>query len=214
MSKKTLIGIGLLIAIIMLFLVGCEHIDRLPEDERPDMWNVDDHVWEEMETGEIEDKILYRHDLCDRYPPCSENCLKHGSYFELIFTNGNRYSIGQVRRYGIIEKGRYGTLYKYDVGSPDDESWFQFVLKNNSEKTAPPIAYSQKIEEKTKNSWENAKNVLPKPHITVIVKLKGDIITTAHVNQKKDWKLESNKEKTLGGPSLYSVIEWRELILE
>lgn len=224
MSKKTLISIGLILAALVLFLTGCEEgISRLPEDGEPTNWDIKtDLRWKEVATGTIKEKILKRYGYCDRSPKCKKDCLKHGTYFNILFENGETYSVGQVKRYRIVVAGQYGTLYKYDIGSPDSDSWFQWVLKRfpqekksiSEVKISQPTIYSEKITEKPKKSWKNAKIVLPKAHEPVIVKFKSGIITIAYVNQKEDWKLTSNREKTSGGSSIYNVAEWQEFNLE
>ena len=122
-------------------------------------------------------------------------------------------------RIGAVIEGSSGTLYKYDVGESDENSWFQWIESGSSQEKKPIpgvetpslIDYSDK---KTKKSWKDARIVLPSAHEPVIVKFKSGVVTIAYVDQKENWKLTSNRDKTSGGSSIYNVAEWQKLDLE
>ena len=219
MNKKTLIGIRFILTVLVLFLTGCVEIESLPGN-----WDVEDasSAWTIVKTGTLDVKKYHRNGTCDKSPVCDQYSSCHGSYVQFTFDDSSTYLVGRIRRFGAVIEGSSGTLYKYDTGNSDENSWFQWVESKfpqkerlvSKVKIAQPTIYSKKITEKTKKSWKNAKIVLPKSHEPVIIKFKSGIITIAYVDQKENWKLTSNKDKTSGGSSIYNVAEWQELDLE
>ena len=219
MSKKMLIGIGLILAALILLLTGCIEIETPPEN-----WDVEDatSAWTKVKTGTIDVKIYHRSKTCDAAPVCDQYSSCHGSYVQFTFNDGSTYLIGRIRRFGAVIEGSSGSLHKYDTGDSDEDSWFQWVENGSSQKaksvsevkTSQPTVSSKRTTEKIKKSWKNAKIVLPNAHKPVIVKFKNGIITIAYVDQKENWKLTSNRKKTSGGSSIYDVDEWQELDLE
>jgi hypothetical protein len=65
-----------------------------------------------------------------------------------------------------------------------------------------------------KYDWKPTFRSLPKDHVIVLVRTEDGIVTTAHVNKKKEWKLETNRDKLSGGISLTNVKEWKEIDID
>ena len=120
---KKLPNIVLFLAVCMITLLyGCGNSDIPVEsqvtqtDDKPSTWMVGGNPrWKEVITGEIDAKVIRRSQKCNSWPSCRLTCLAHESYGDITFKNGKTYSIGQIRDYELIDKGQYGTLYKYNV---------------------------------------------------------------------------------------------------
>ncbi len=213
---------------MIIILSGCSASDSPSEkkdDIKPSNWDpVNDLRWKRITTGEIIQKEYQRDKLCDRFPKCSNYCLAHGSYFNIIFTHGEIFSVGNIERPDLICKGQYGSLYKYNIGSPDNRSWFQWILEkrpSQNDKFVKNIISVKKptiIIKKDKpviNEWIKSEDTEDlKQNNIVLIKLDNDIITTGFITYDKKWKLSFNINRYQYGKTLDNVLMWKRINLE
>lgn len=218
MSKKMLIGIGFILAGIVLFLCGCEG----GNGSMPTNWDVTSasSAWMEVKTGTILKTKYERKPKCDSTPVCDQYRTCHGSTVTIVFVDGSTYLIGMTRRFGTWVEGSFGTLYKYDEGRSDDKSWFQWVEDDSMPKKVvkPKTAEQPKTEVNTitkaiTTEWHNVDYQKPEFNKIVLIEFKNGLFTVAHYNRQKEWKADVDKEKLSGGYPLSKVARWKSVDL-
>jgi hypothetical protein len=217
-SKIALITLMLASSVL---LSGCTSNPASPTDEKPSTWSLSDLRWQEVATGEIQEKIYRRAKYCEVWPCCSKDCLYHGSYFDIVFKHGKTFSVGQITRYSIVTKHQYGTLYKYNIGSNDSSSWFQWVLKERPKKyeqlqikIASTTEQPEIIKKDVETFWQRADRIEDlKANDFVLIKLDDGIVAIGFVTYDKKWKLSLNKDKYQHGETLTNVSKWKRINL-
>jgi hypothetical protein len=108
----------LLLVLSLFMLSGCEPTD----------WDVNTNSkWSVWAEGQILSITSYRPSFCNISPVCETECTKHGGTNRRLRFAEGQYAVNKTRDPGRIRLGQKGTLYKYDTGKPDCESWFQWV---------------------------------------------------------------------------------------
>lgn len=100
-------------------------------------------------------------------------------------------------------RGEYGTFYK----KGDKYKWEK--LTSGKPKTLSSVPSKKVVT--TTEGWTSM--VMPPPiEHTVLVRYKnGRTITTAYLNSKKQWKLETDRERISGGREIVTIKEWKEI---
>ena len=111
---------------------------------------------------------------------------------------------------GWPSRGDTGTFYTKKVDGDDKYKWVEAkkpvvkkpsVRKSASVKTIP-----------TSISWKSIVVGVPPADHTVLVRYKnGKTITTAYLNTKEQWKLETDRERVSGGREIATIKEWKEI---
>ena len=87
----------------------------------------------------------------------------------------------------------------------------KYRVSNKKDNKTPPIP-KQRVVKTTSLSWSSVITGLPPIDKTVLVKYKnGKTITTAYVNSRKQWKLETDRERVAGGRKITTIAQWREI---
>lgn len=110
---------------------------------------------------------------------------------------------------GTFYKSRDSKKYKWEKDKTVS------AKKTTSVKTITAKKYlPSKIVNRVSQSWSSTITSSPPVGKTVLVRYKnGTTITTAYVNVKKQWKLETDRERIAGGREITTIKEWR-IILE
>ncbi len=61
--------------------------------------------------------------------------------------------------------------------------------------------------------WKSQLNCKPSIYQLVLIKLDNGIITTGRLNNKDEWKIETDKNKILGGRTV-EVVSWKEINID
>ena len=108
------------------------------------------------------------------------------------------------------KRGQFGTFYK-------NEDKYKWVVKQNPKNKKQTNDKQQKEDLKQQiikiasPMWTSVVT-LPPVDKTVLVRYKnGKTITTAYVTYKKEWKLETDRDRVAGGRAITTVAEWREI---
>lgn len=106
-------------------------------------------------------------------------------------------------------RGDVGTWYTRRIDGDNKYKWEE--AKTTSTKKEPEkAAYVRTIPNST--GWESIVRGLPPRDKTVLVRYKnGTTITTAYVNNKKQWKLETDRDRITGGREIATIKEWRDI---
>ena len=59
--------------------------------------------------------------------------------------------------------------------------------------------------------WQSVLINMPLVNKTVLAKYKNRIIVAAYINDKGEWKLETNRKKVLGGKTIKPIKKWKEI---
>lgn len=113
-------------------------------------------------------------------------------------------------------RGDHGTFYQMKIGEDDKYRWVKTGDKKPVVKKLPikesvrkPIVVKTTP---TSISWQSIVIGLPPRDKTVLVRYKnGTTITTAYVNNKKQWKLETDRDRISGGREIATIKEWKEI---
>jgi len=87
-----------------------------------------------------------------------------------------------------------GGFWKEKFGWVQNKTSAKTIKKTSTSKTA---------------SWRKANRELPTKDTIVLVKYKDGLYTTAYLDDKKEWKLATDKDKLFGGNPITTIIEWR-----
>ena len=107
-------------------------------------------------------------------------------------------------------RGEIGTFYHREVGRDTEYKWEGSMPKNPVKKTST----EQKSigVDKSVRAWTSVMAGLPPVNKTVMVKYKNGVtITTAYINSKKQWKLETDRERVSGGREITTIAKWRDI---
>lgn len=105
-------------------------------------------------------------------------------------------------------RGEVGTFYSRHEGDDHKYKWIGSMPKSTEKKQTVNRASSIK----TRSSWSSVVAGLPPIDKTVLVKYKnGKTITTAYVNSKKQWKLETDRTRVAGGRQITTIAKWRDI---
>ena len=104
-----------------------------------------------------------------------------------------------------------GTLY---IKRVDDENAmngkYYYIYKWEVERLSTETSKSE-VTTKTEftSKWQSVVIGYPPINRTVFVRYKDGItITTAYLNNKKEWKLETDRDRVLGGKTINDIKEW------
>jgi hypothetical protein len=109
-------------------------------------------------------------------------------------------------------RGEIGTFYSTKGADGDaDYKWIGSMPKKSvTKKTPKKISSTPTI--KSISSWSSIIAGLPPVNKTVLVKYKnGTTITTAYINTKKQWKLETDRNRVAGGREITTIEKWRDI---
>ncbi len=113
-------------------------------------------------------------------------------------------------------RGDHGTFYQMRIGKDDKYRWVETGGKK-------PVVKKLPVKESVKKpvvvktiptsiSWQSVVVGIPPVNKTVLVRYKnGKTITTAYLNAKKEWKLETDRERISGGRKIETIKEWKEI---
>ncbi len=105
-------------------------------------------------------------------------------------------------------RGEKGTLFTRREG---DKSHYKWILDETSKKKK---AVKKKVVEKklvptSLLTWTYPHIKLPTPDRTVLVRYKnGKTITTAYINHREEWKLETSRDVYRGGKNIKTIDKW------
>jgi len=130
-----------------------------------------------------------------------------GLFFE--FDNGYWVWVWTKYREGEAPgRGDHGSFYRKVVRGEIRHKWVSIKKKVKVVKKITPI-----IKTTAKHSWISIKINTPLINKTVLVRYENrKTITTAYINNKKEWRLETDREKVLGGRAIKTVKEWKEIL--
>lgn len=189
-NRKIIIAIIFMVACIVIFIITDTVLGA------KDVWSV-------RAAGEIVD-----------VDPIACNG-KAGLFFEINGTQKNHWL--WLWRDDIVgrwpERESIGTFYTKKVDGEDKYKWVETRSKSAGKKkdTTKKISSVQTI--KTISlTWSSVVVGLPPIDKTVLVKYKnGKTITTAYVNSKKQWKLETDRNRVAGGREITTISKWRDI---
>lgn len=210
------------LTILAIVLVGCE-VKPAQEDVTKDT------NWGQKAEGKLTEFKKIRGKDCT-HKKVGNWCS--ADYYFLI-DDTKQFVAGKIARPELIKVGSVGKLYKYGNNHRDDDSWFRWVMDESPPvdievaltpaKEFSPDKETQEREREYKEFrehmeliaekpvWEQYNSVIkPSPDVPVFVKLDDGTITVAHLNERGEWKLETNRRKTLGGPSINDVDLWKK----
>jgi len=119
------------------------------------------------------------------------------------YWEGSFPAIGKLGTIYVVKEGEKTIRYKWVETEEKPES--KTKIKKSTEFKITPIL--------TTPSWEQTFRKLPPYNKTVLVRYKNEVtITTAYVNSKKEWKLETERETYKGGKTIDTIKEWREIL--
>ena len=107
-------------------------------------------------------------------------------------------------------RGNNGILYeRKDSNGKRQYKWTSLEEKRVSVKQKELVAPKIVSTPKPVLEWKSATTDSPPINKTVLVKYKNGItITTAYLNYKKEWKLETDRSSVLGGKTIDEIKEW------
>jgi hypothetical protein len=109
------------------------------------------------------------------------------------------------------ERGSVGTFYTRKVDGDDKYKWVYAIDKSKAKNTSKKTLPAQTIKTATL-TWSSVIAGLPPIDKTVLVKYKnGKTITTAYLNSKKQWKLETDRERVASGREITTIAKWRDI---
>jgi len=133
-----------------------------------------------------------------------------GLFFELKNTKGGHNWIwvwGDDRTGAWPTRGDVGTWYTRKI---DDEDKYKWEEAKAVKKTITPAKVAPVISKSI--SWKLIILGVPPVNHTVLAKYKNGItITTAYLNAKGQWKLETERERISGGREIATIKEWKEI---
>lgn len=108
-------------------------------------------------------------------------------------------------------RGETGTFYKMNVNGDTKYKWVKTktasVKKTSSKKTS-----TINVVNRASQTWSSVVSGLPPIDKTVLVKYKnGKTITTAYINTKKQWKLETDRDRISNGREIKTIAKWRDI---
>jgi hypothetical protein len=107
-------------------------------------------------------------------------------------------------------RGEVGTFYKKQVGSDTHYKWEISKSKSSAKKKTTTTKRVSSSTIKASISWSSVIAGKPPVNKTVLVKYKnGTTITTAYLNSKKQWKLETDRDRVAGGREITTIAQWR-----
>lgn len=110
---------------------------------------------------------------------------------------------------GTFYKNRDSKKYKWEKDKTVTTKKTTSVKATMAKKYLP-----SKIVNRASQTWSSIITSLPPVGKTVLVRYKNGVtITTAYINVKKQWKLETDRERISGGREITTIKEWR-IILE
>jgi hypothetical protein len=106
-------------------------------------------------------------------------------------------------------RGEVGTFYWKE--GKDDNTDYKWVGSMPKKSVIKKITNTSIIK-MTSLSWSSIVIGLPPVNKTVLVKYKnGTTITTAYINTKKQWKLETDRTRVAGGREITTISKWRNI---
>ena len=200
MSKTTSIGMVKIVIVLVFYwgicyFCGSDYIgEAMAQDSQSNVKDEinKDTVWKQKKLGEI----------VDVDPIVFEQTI--GLFFEM---NGDFVWVYIDNFYGDWpSRGSYGSFYTTKLSEKTMYKWENYDCTMNSKQTIPRLETTQT------QSWTSALTTLPQEGVTVLVKYEnGKTITTAYINNKKEWKLETEREKFSGGRKITVIAEWKGL---
>lgn len=108
-------------------------------------------------------------------------------------------------------RGEVGTFYFKKVKGDTKYKWEGKMPKKSATKKTTKSVSSPTIRS-TSLSWSSVIAGLPPIDKTVLVKYKNGVtITTAYLNSKKQWKLETDRTRVAGGREITTIVKWRDI---
>ena len=187
--NKTIISFGIVIAIIILIWVIFL--------ATPSASATSSDGWQVLLTGTIIDiDPVYCQTSSDGY---------WGLFFEL--DDGEWIWLWKKNMEGEYpNRFQKGSFYKKKVGKINKYKWVV-------DKSSPKIVKKVILKAIPKsNNWKMIAINIPPTNKTVLVKYaNGKIITTAYINDKGEWKLETDRKKVLGGRIIKTIKKWKDI---
>jgi hypothetical protein len=108
-----------------------------------------------------------------------------------------------------MKLGQYGTMSKTKDKGITYYCWIASKQENIEKRIEPKeeIETEKEVETQNKFEWNDIDLKSPPQNTTVLVLLKKDIYTTAYLDDKS-WKLETNRERVLGGEEIFPL-KWK-----
>ena len=107
------------------------------------------------------------------------------------------------------QRGDVGSFYTRKVDGDDKYKWVEATIKSAAKKKKADITPTIKTKSLT---WSSVIAGLPPFNKTVLVKYKNGVtITTAYINVKKQWKLETDRDRVSGGREITTIAQWRNI---
>lgn len=111
-------------------------------------------------------------------------------------------------------RGQTGTFYRSGSGDNKKHKWVKDkgsqapAKKATTKRAVAPQVITKSV------SWKSVMIGVPPVDKTVLVRYKnGKTITTAYLNVKKEWKLETDRERISSGRKIETIKEWKEIPL-
>lgn len=107
-------------------------------------------------------------------------------------------------------RGLYGAFYTRKTEDGEKVKWV--TEKPRVQKIQPETKKAVLNPLKPNSFWKSIFAGLPSIDKTVLVKYKNGVtITTAYINKKKEWKLETDRDRVSGGREVKTINEWQEI---
>ncbi len=151
--------------------------------------------------------------IVDVDPICNNGAS--GLFFELKKTKGGHSFVWvwvDDHEGNWPTRGDVGTWYTRKVDGDDKYKWVDAKTTSTKKEPAKPAKPASVRTIPKSAGWQSIARGLPLRDKTVLVRYKnGTIITTAYVNNKKQWKLETDRDRVSGGREIATIKEWRNI---
>lgn len=194
--------------IVIITLIGC--------DTKPTNMDPNSAGWELYTVGTVESKRV-------------EKVSSGGRIFVVDFEDNFTVRAKRFPNYSDVVAGDKGKMYRFPSGvDKPTYLWQSFdkkpiivatkkIIREKPEELSIPVLAAKFVpiaEETSKYQWKSTNISKPLYGQTVLVRLENNIVTTAYIDKKEEWKQEIYKFKFSSGPSLENVVEWKEIDLD